>query len=129
MSVNHLKGLLKASNLPHYYIQCTHVTILYTCLVTFFPELLEWVVEAVFILVEKKKKAVCRVNIYTLGPWNMLTHLSLSIILIFNSIADDASFRQEDLLAELGPKYGFDYVVVRPMTIIGAVKGNFLNLA
>ena len=36
---------------------------------------------------------------------------------------------QEDFLAELGAKQGFTYSVVRPCHIIGAVKGNFMNLA
>lgn len=36
---------------------------------------------------------------------------------------------QEDILAELGAKQGFTYSVVRPSHIIGAVKGNFMNLA
>ncbi|PMD37598.1 hypothetical protein L207DRAFT_636273 [Hyaloscypha variabilis F] len=38
-------------------------------------------------------------------------------------------YRQEDILNDLGAKYGFDYAVTRPMTIIGALKGNYLNLA
>ena len=38
-------------------------------------------------------------------------------------------YNQEDILQELGPKLGFDWSVVRPMTIIGALKGNYLNLA
>lgn len=37
--------------------------------------------------------------------------------------------RQEDILKDLGENYGFDYSIVRPMTIIGALKGNYLNLA
>jgi hypothetical protein len=61
-------------------------------------------------------------------PYYMLLR-SLFLSGNFAQIANDISLRQEDLLEELAPKYGFDYVVVRPMTIIGAVKGNFLNLA
>ena len=38
-------------------------------------------------------------------------------------------YRQEDILKDLGSKFRFDYVVVRPLTIIGALKGNYLNLA
>ncbi|KAL4905958.1 hypothetical protein BDW74DRAFT_177651 [Aspergillus multicolor] len=37
--------------------------------------------------------------------------------------------QQEDILKELGPKQGFDWVVVRPALIVGAVKGNFMNIA
>jgi hypothetical protein len=37
--------------------------------------------------------------------------------------------RQDDILKELGAKYGFDYSVTRPMTIIGALKGNYLKIA
>ena len=38
-------------------------------------------------------------------------------------------YLQEDTLKKLGLRYGFDYAVVRPLTVIGALKGNFLNLA
>ncbi|KAG4257541.1 hypothetical protein FPRO03_13884 [Fusarium proliferatum] len=38
-------------------------------------------------------------------------------------------YRQEDILKELGPKYGFTYSVVRPSHTIGAVRGNTMNLA
>jgi hypothetical protein len=38
-------------------------------------------------------------------------------------------YRQEDILQELGPKQGFTHSVTRPGSIIGAVKGNFMNLA
>ena len=38
-------------------------------------------------------------------------------------------YRQEDILKESGSKYGFDYTIVRPLTVIGALKGNYLNLA
>jgi hypothetical protein len=44
-------------------------------------------------------------------------------------LMSDLFLRQEDILKELGAKYGFDYSVTRPMTIIGALKGNYLNLA
>ncbi|RGP78261.1 aldo-keto reductase family [Fusarium longipes] len=38
-------------------------------------------------------------------------------------------YRQEDILKELGPRYGFTYSVVRPSHTIGAVQGNTMNLA
>lgn len=38
-------------------------------------------------------------------------------------------YRQEDILSELGARHGFTYSIIRPMTIIGALKGNYLNLA
>ncbi|RFU25892.1 hypothetical protein B7463_g10428, partial [Scytalidium lignicola] len=38
-------------------------------------------------------------------------------------------YQQEDILKELGPKQNFDWSVVRPSHIVGAVKGNFMNIA
>ena len=38
-------------------------------------------------------------------------------------------YRQEDILKNTSATYGFDYAIVRPLTIIGALKGNYLNLA
>ncbi|KAF2092511.1 NAD dependent epimerase/dehydratase family protein-like protein [Rhizodiscina lignyota] len=37
-------------------------------------------------------------------------------------------YHQEDTLKELGPQQNFDWSVVRPSHIIGAVKGNFMNV-
>jgi nucleoside-diphosphate-sugar epimerase len=38
-------------------------------------------------------------------------------------------YRLEDTLHKLGALHNFTYSIIRPMTIIGALKGNYLNLA
>jgi hypothetical protein len=38
-------------------------------------------------------------------------------------------YRQEDILQELAPKQNFTYSVTRPSHILGAAKGNYMNLA
>jgi len=38
-------------------------------------------------------------------------------------------YAQEDILKELAPKQNFTYSVTRPSHILGAVKGNYMNLA
>jgi hypothetical protein len=73
------------------------------------------------------KRTIRGLNWGQISTIGILWHCSLNGV--ENGNVNGISFSQEDLLAELAPKYGFDYVVVRPMTIIGAVEGNFLNLA
>ncbi|PQE24487.1 hypothetical protein CJF30_00009947 [Rutstroemia sp. NJR-2017a BBW] len=38
-------------------------------------------------------------------------------------------YRQEDILSELAPKQNFTYSITRPSHILGAAKGNYMNLA
>jgi nucleoside-diphosphate-sugar epimerase len=45
------------------------------------------------------------------------------------SLGPNFYYRQEDILDKFGALHNFTYSIIRPMTIIGALKGNYLNLA